>query len=102
MPQVDANSPVRLTACPAFRTVQESITPSDDHAHEQPDPTSLLPAFSLLESSQTGDSDDDFVYDVYYRDTSTALAASATSMLHTGEGGLDVSTLSGLRRIGQL
>ncbi|BGP11423.1 hypothetical protein JCM10049v2_007330 [Rhodotorula toruloides] len=85
-----------------YLTLQESITPSDDHAHEQPDPTSLLPASSMLESSQTGDSDDDFVYDVYYRDTSTALAASATSMLHTGEGGLDVSTLSGLRRIGQL
>ncbi|BGO95664.1 hypothetical protein NBRC10512_007360 [Rhodotorula toruloides] len=86
-----------------YLTLQESITPSDDHAHyKHSDPTSLQPASSLLESSQTGDSDNDFVYDVYYRDTSTAMAASATSVLHTGEGGWDVSSLSGLRRIGQL
>ncbi|BGP27684.1 hypothetical protein JCM10295v2_006658 [Rhodotorula toruloides] len=89
-----------------YLTLQESITPSTDHNSEgHARSTNNFATPSSHASSQSvsnADSDDDFVYDVYYRDTNTTLTTSAMSTAQNGEGGWDVSSVRGLRRIGQL
>ncbi|GAA5901814.1 hypothetical protein JCM6882_008680 [Rhodosporidiobolus microsporus] len=104
-----------------YLTLQDSITPSP--AGSSPTVPNLLPsalppsssrpsapASASSSDAEDGDDPNDYVYDVYYRavpPTATTSAAAAEKAADTeaatAEGsGWDVSSLEGLKRIGQL
>lgn len=69
--------------------------------------TSLAPPLPIVDSSSSSDSEEDeeedadFVYDVYYRDLRPETSSTATPSTPGGSG-FDVSSLEGLKRIGEL
>ncbi|GAA5821075.1 hypothetical protein JCM11251_001950 [Rhodosporidiobolus azoricus] len=106
-----------------YLTLQDSISPSSPSSPSVPAPNLLpfpLPSTSTpnsasLSSSDTSDDDDenDYVYDVYYRAVPPTSGPSTAgekaesdkteeAATQAGSGAWDVSSLEGLKRIGQL
>ena len=89
-----------------LHTVQDS-TENASTSLSSSSSTSLAPPLPIIDSSSSSDSEEDeeedadFVYDVYYRDLRPETSSTATPSTPGGSG-FDVSSLEGLKRIGEL
>ncbi|GAA5831381.1 hypothetical protein JCM5353_007148 [Sporobolomyces roseus] len=86
-----------------YLTLQDSTESSSLSSSSS---SSLAPPLPIADSSSSSDSEEeeedaDFVYDIYYRDLRPETSSTSTPSTPGGSG-FDVSSLEGLKRIGEL